>query len=279
MTDVTLVTCHDHPSLPEDDQYLIRTLGRRGIRTRIAIWNDKDVDWSASSVTVLRAAWDSHLRPQEFQRWLTGLATETHLLNGASVASWNFDKAYLIELRQRGIDVVPTVLILSPSSIEPALAELSTQDIVAKPRFGADSFGTTRMDASASTIEKHFDTFGGQGGLLIQPFIAEIEQQRERSLVFIGGRYSHALYRNAFGSGLTRQTPDNFHIPTPDELRYCDHLFAALGVPLDYARVDLVPIDGTPTLMELELIDPSLFFHARPTAADRLAEQIALAFR
>jgi hypothetical protein len=277
MTDVTLVTCRDHPSLPEDDQVLLHTLGRRGIRPRIAIWNDKTVDWSASSVTVLRAAWDSHLHAQEFQKWLTVLATQTHLLNGASVASWNFDKAYLIELRQRGIEVVPTALILSPSSIEPALAELRTQDIVVKPRFGADSFGTQRMDGSVSAIEKHFDTFGGQGGLLIQPFIAEIEQQRERSLVFIGGRYSHALYRNAFGRGPTRQTPDNFHSPTPDELRYCESLFAFLGAPLDYARVDLVPIDGTPTLMELELIDPSLFFHAEPAAADRLAECIALA--
>jgi len=49
MIDVTLVTCRAHPRLPEDDQFLLASLERRGIRHRVAIWNDPDVDWSESS--------------------------------------------------------------------------------------------------------------------------------------------------------------------------------------------------------------------------------------
>jgi len=60
------------------------------------------------------------------------------------------------------------------------------------------------------------------------------------------------------------------------ELSYCDNLIASVGGDLAYARVDIVPINGNPTLMELELIDPSLFFNARPAAADLLAEQVEM---
>jgi len=110
----------------------------------------------------------------------------------------------------------------------------------------------------------------------MQPFIPGVELERERSLVFIGGRFSHGLYRNPFGSGPTRQTPDNVHIPTPEELSYCQELLRSLPL-LTYARVDLLPFYGRPALMELEIIDPSLFFEAQPSAADRLAAEVEAA--
>lgn len=281
MNDVTLVTCSNHPTLPTDDGFLLHALERRGIRFRIAVWNDPAVDWSRTPLTVLRAAWDSHLDPPGFDRWLLQSSTQSHLLNDVSMTRWNFDKQYLVELQQRGFDVVPTALITAPShpAIERTLREFAATELVAKPRFGADAFGTARLPPTAAAISAHFERFGRHGGLLIQPFIPAVERERERSLVFIGNRFSHALYRNAFGRGPTRQTADNMHTPAAEELRYCDHLLAALPQQLAYARVDLVPIDGHPTLMELELIDPSLFFKAQPSASDFLAEQIELKLR
>ena len=94
--------------------------------------------------------------------------------------------------------------------------------------------------------------------------------------MFIGGRFSHALYRNPFGSGPTRQTPDNVHTPTAEELSYCRELLGSLP-RLTYARVDLLPFYGRPALMELEIIDPSLFFKAQPSAADALAAEVQAA--
>ena len=94
--------------------------------------------------------------------------------------------------------------------------------------------------------------------------------------MFIGGRFSHALYRNPFGSGPTRQTPDNIHTPTAEELSCCRELLGSLP-RLAYARVDLLPFDARPALMELEIIDPSLFFKAQPLAADALAAEVQAA--
>jgi hypothetical protein len=275
MIDVTLVTCRTHPRLPEDDQFLLASLERRGMRHRVAIWDDPDVDWSESSVTLLRAAWDSHLNPPSFLAWLDRLGGQSYLLNTTSLVQWNFDKQYLVELREKGTNVVPTAILTSVSeaAISQALQLIPAAEIVLKPRFGGDAYGVTRLPPEPQAIAAHFKRFGANGGLLIQPFIAEVELERERSLVFIGGRFTHALYRNPFGSGPTRQTPDNVHTPTPEELNYCRELLGSLP-RLTYARVDLLPFNARPALMELEIIDPSLFFKAQPSAADALAAEI-----
>jgi hypothetical protein len=41
-----------------------------------------------------------------------------------------------------------------------------------------------------------------------------------------------------------------------------------------YGRIDTVTIDGRPHVMELELIEPSLFLRHEPKAADLLADAI-----
>ena len=280
MIDVTLVTCRAHPRLPDDDQFLLASLERRRIRHRVAIWDDPDVDWSESSVTCLRAAWDSHLNPSSFIAWLDRLGNQSYLLNTTSLVQWNFDKQYLVELREKGKNVVPTAIVTSASevAVSQALQQIPAAEIVVKPRFGADAYGVARLAPKPEAIVAHFKRFGANGGLLIQPFIPGVELERERSLVFIGGRFSHALYRNPFGSGPTRQTPDNVHIPTAEELSYCRELLGSLP-RLNYARVDLLPFNARPALMELEIIDPSLFFKAQPSAADALAAEVQAALK
>ena len=278
MIDITLVTCRAHPKLPEDDQFLLAALERCGMRHRVAIWDDPDVDWSESSVTLLRAAWDSHLNPPGFIAWLDRLGSQSCLLNTTSLVQWNFDKQYLVELREKGKNVVPTAILTSASevAISQALQQIPAAEIVVKPRFGADAYGVARLPPRPEAIAAHFKRFGTNGGLLLQPFIPGVELERERSLVFIGGRFSHALYRNPFGSGPTRQTPDNIHTPTAEELSYCRELLGSLP-RLTYARVDLLPLNARPALMELEIIDPSLFFKAQPSAADALAAEVRAA--
>ena len=146
---------------------------------------------------------------------------------------------------------MPTAILTSAAemAIAQALQQLPAGEVVVKPRFGADAYGVARLPPKPEAIAAHFKRFGANGGLLIQPFIPAIELDRERSLVFIGGRFSHALYRNPFGSGPTRQTPDNIHTPTPEELTYCRELLGSLP-RLTYARVDLLPFCGHPALMD-----------------------------
>ena len=48
----------------------------------------------------------------------------------------------------------------------------------------------------------------------------------------------------------------------------------AVGEELLYARVDVAPIDGTPHLMELEVIEPSLYFRMHPAAPRNFADAV-----
>ena len=218
------------------------------------------------------------MNPPNFIAWLDRLGGQSNLLNTTSLVQWNFDKHYLVELREKGKNVVPTAILTSASeaAISQALQQILATEIVVKPRFGGDAYGVARLPPEPEPIAAHFVRFGANGGLLIQPFIPGVELERERSLVFVGNRFSHALYRNPFGSGPTRQTPDNVHTPTAEELSYCRELLGSLP-RVTYARVDLLPFNSRPALMELEIIDPSLFFKAQPSAADLLAAEVQAA--
>jgi hypothetical protein len=65
---------------------------------------------------------------------------------------------------------------------------------------------------------------------------------------------------------------------TPDAaLRaFADRVLSAVSHPWLYARVDTVRTARGPVLMELELLEPDLFFTEAPAAAERLADALIL---
>jgi hypothetical protein len=115
-----------------------------------------------------------------------------------------------------------------------------------------------------------------EGAVLLQPYLAEVETLRERSLVFIAGKFTHAFTKPAFASNATGRTEVQPHTPSAEELRVAKAALAAAPLPTLYARVDLAPAPGGPLLMELELIEPDLALRLCPAAAAELARQCRL---
>jgi hypothetical protein len=79
--------------------------------------------------------------------------------------------------------------------------------------------------------------------------------------------------------GLWERQAVSPHEPRPDELALADRALAAVRERFGataYARVDLVDgPDGTPLVMELELVEPTLFLDLAPAgAADRFADAL-----
>ena len=65
-------------------------------------------------------------------------------------------------------------------------------------------------------------------------------------------------------------------IPAEDLVRAGNQAIEALGKTLLYARVDFVRLEsGQPVLMEMELIEPSLYFEQCPGSAEVFAAQFA----
>ncbi len=145
--------------------------------------------------------------------------------------------------------------------------------MVVKPAVAASATGARRFAGVEMAVlgEAHLGDLLGRGVALVQPYLAEVETARERSLVFVDGVFAHAFTKPDFSVDASGGTTIEVHIPSPEELALAAVALAAVPGPTSYARADLVPADNGPLLMELELIEPDLGLRLRPNVADTLA--------
>jgi glutathione synthase/RimK-type ligase-like ATP-grasp enzyme len=279
--DVGLVTFTGLPDLDPDDRPLADALSARGLSVLPAVWDDPAVDWSAFRVAVLRSTWDYFHRRDEFLAWARRVSETTRLWNPLSVVEWNTHKFYLRELSAKGAPVVPTAFLDRGRRADLAaiLALRAWPTVVVKPAVSADSWGTIR--ATADTLaagQAHLDALLRERDVMVQPFLSSVEESGERCLVFIDGRLSHAVRKRSLFLGGRHVGPEGVPVPiAPDEAEVAEEVLRLAGLPpLLYARVDLArDMSGRPLLMELELVEPTLFLKDHPAACARLAEAIA----
>jgi len=185
------------------------------------------------------------------------------VVNPVPVLRWNSDKAYLAELGAKGVAVVPTVEVdaLDDASLTEAMSELATDEIVIKPAISGGADGTHRIVPGAPLPS---DALGQRR--LVQPMMPGILTEGEYSLFFFAGKFSHAIVKRP-ASGDFRVQEQFGGRETACEVSEAAQALAAAALaaapaPPVYARVDMVgDALGTLHIMELELIEPSLFLH------------------
>jgi glutathione synthase/RimK-type ligase-like ATP-grasp enzyme len=272
-----IVTFGQLPDLSDDDRLLLPELTRAGIRAEPAVWSNDHIDWSRFSSVVIRSCWDYHHRPQEFLEWLGQVEQlRIPIWNNPNLIRWNHDKVYLRDLEAKGFPVVPTVWIDTNNPVDlPSLLQSRSWDrAVVKPRVSASGHLTvligTDFSHQADTI------FGADSGVLVQPYLPEIETKGEWSLLFFNKQYSHAVLKRPQSGEFRVQVEHggSFEAATPPGsfIEVAQAVVDSIPEPLLFARVDGVSVDGRFTLMELELIEPYLFFSADRSAARRFAE-------
>ena len=275
--DVTIVTYEKYPDLAPDDRFFREALERAGASVRAAIWSDPHVDWAETPVTVVRAVWDYPQRFAEFQSWLDRVELQTQLVNTSKIVRWNMHKQYLADLAARGIAIVPTVFVGAREEIDlvETCRDRGWTDIVMKPCVGGSSFGTVRVsEPTLATVgASHLRALQDLGDAMIQPYLTEIEDAAERAFIYIGGAFSHAVRKAPFNSS-TVTTSEQLHAPSASEAAFARAVLDVLDEAPAYARVDVVPTAHGNVLMELELIEPTLYFEFEPRAAQRLAELV-----
>ncbi len=185
------------------------------------------------------------------------------VVNPVPVLRWNSDKAYLAELGAKGVAVVPTVEVaaLDDASLAQARAALGAEEVVVKPAVSGGADGTHRVAPGAPIPT---DALGQRR--LVQPLMPGILADGEYSLFFFGGAFSHAIVKRP-ASGDFRVQEQFGGRETGWEASEAARLLAAAALaaapaPPVYARVDMVgDAAGVLHIMELELIEPSLFLH------------------
>jgi hypothetical protein len=283
---VAFVTCAQLPGLDPDDLLVTAPLAAAGLAVTPAVWDDPAVDWAAFDLVVVRSTWDYAGRREEFVRWA---AEVPRLANPGVVLAWNTDKRYLRDLAAAGAPVVPTSWVEPGDDWVPDPAG----EVVVKPAVSVGSVDTGRYDLAdpdqRDLAVGQVARLQGAGKLvMVQPYLAAVDHHGETSLLWLGGRYSHAIRKGPMLTGpdvgvdgLYREEDVSAREPSAAERAAAERVLA--GVPFDpaallYARVDLVPgPDGAPVLLELELTEPSLFLGTAPGAPERFAAAIAAA--
>ena len=278
------MTAAEAVGLDEDAPVLAAALLRHGIESRVCVWDDGAVDWSAWDLAVLRSTWDYPRRRDAFVRWAAGVDAVGALRNRPAVVEWNSDKRYLLELAARGVAIVPSS-VLEPGE---AVGLPATGGFVVKPTVSAGSQDTERYTAEeAPRARAHVDHLHAQGrNVLLQPYVERVDDDGETALVYLGGHYSHAVRKGPILAGAPETVGGLFAAEQIDPRTPSDGERAAAEAALDavpfdrrdllYARVDLLPgADGQPLVLEIELVEPSLFLRFDDAAADRLASAIA----
>jgi glutathione synthase/RimK-type ligase-like ATP-grasp enzyme len=267
---LALVTCAEAIGLDTDLPLLTAHLD-----ADIVVWDDARVEWAAYDTVIVRSAWDYPARRDEFVSWATRVDAVTNLWNPLELIVWNTDKRYLGELAATGLPVVPSWFVTTGDAL-PSDLDLSA-DLVVKPTVGGGSRGVMRT-SDPGVARAHIAALHDDGLVaMVQPYRASIDDDGETGLVYVGGDFSHSFEKSAIlaapieweGNLYVKETVCA-RVASATQRALADTVVASLP-PTAYARIDLVPGDDGPEILEVELTEPSLFLDTDPEAPARAA--------
>lgn len=272
---VALITDQEHASLMPSDRLLIPAFKKQGIAALPAVWDDPTIDWTRFDFLVLRSCWNYYEDIERFKSWLAKVESQgPQVINPSSLVGWNLDKKYLFDLQAKGLRIPDTKLIPRGDShtLGEILEGVAASIIVVKPRYGASAHGVLKIEkTTAQAYETQYRSLVSKTDMLVQTFIPEISEG-EYSAVFIGGELSHVIlkkpkygeFRSNGGLGGTEKLVilgQEIEAKVTDAFSEC-HIHAL------FARLDFVIVSSSPMFMELELVEPYLFFEIKEHAAE-----------
>jgi glutathione synthase/RimK-type ligase-like ATP-grasp enzyme len=282
LTSVVLATSRDLRDLWAGDRLFLEELRRRDVHAEPVIWDDDSAEWSAWDCVVIRSCWDYHLKVDRFRAWIDRLeGMRVPLINPPDVLRWNIHKGYLLEVARAGARIPPTRIVAQGDRrpLGVIVRDAGWTASVIKPAISASGQSTRLIDRDPTTDdERAYAEMVAAGDVLLQAYVPEVRAHGEWSFVFFEGRYSHAVLKVA--------APGEFRVhiewggtvedvpPPPALVRQARALVDALDLGACYARVDGTEVDGELTVMEVELVEPELFFNHDPDATARLADAV-----
>jgi glutathione synthase/RimK-type ligase-like ATP-grasp enzyme len=278
MMRLRVATCTTLPEPDPDQAPLAAALDAAGIEAVLVAWDDPSADWTSPIPTILRSTWNYSLARDEFLAWCERVGATAPMYNPPAVARVNSHKRYLVDLAARGVPTVPTTLIAQGAPIGNAGA--GWDRVVIKPAIGAGSlgarvFGPDQRIAAAA----HVDEWSAKGDVLVQPYLASVEDHGERSLIWIDGALTHSIRKAPRFSGDVERITGPHPIAI-DERAVAEAALEPWQDTILYGRVDVArDTYGNPCVMELELIEPSLFFATHPPSLDRYIDGLTRRLR
>lgn len=245
-------------------------------------WHDEDVDYNQYDVVIVRSTWDYQAHVDKFIQCLNKIeASSASLENPFSLLTWNISKDYLQDLSQRSVPVLPSLWFesLEADFLQSAFEQLDTNEVVIKPMVSANADYTYRIKKSklSDSIDELLSVFAKRSGL-IQAFEESILKEGEYSLFYFAGDYSHAILKQPKKDDFRVQEEHGGKLsaitPNKQMRALASQTLDNLPTPALYARIDIVNTQRGYELIEVELIEPSLYFSLDEGSAARFANAI-----
>lgn len=289
---VVFLTLDDVGHFVMDDELAVPPLAELGWEVVVRPW--KEVVREAQegergaprpALVVIRSTWDYHRVPGLFLNGMDALARRGLALeNALPLVRWNLDKRYLRQLEDRGVPIVPTRWHdhgLVSGDLAAAADHFRADELIVKPVVGASAEDTLRIRGEdIPAMEPEALALFHARPAQLQPFMGAVLEEGEYSLVYFSGQFSHALLKTPAPGDFRVQEEYGSALTTVEATRpllaAADRVLAAIpvaGPPL-YARVDLVRLGESWVLMELELIEPSLYLRMADGAPERFAAAV-----
>jgi glutathione synthase/RimK-type ligase-like ATP-grasp enzyme len=244
-------------------------LAQAGIDTVATPWTAHAEDCSQlleHALVLPLLAWGYHL---EHARWLQACRlwrdVGVRIANPPSVLADNSDKRYLATLERAGIAIPPTAWTdrVDQAQVDAMFDATGAASVIVKPTVSGGAWKTLRLGRGDPLDD------APTGAAMIQPYLPTIETEGETSLLFFDGRFSHAVNKRPAAGDFRIQSEHGgvYHAvaPPPGAMALARQVLDAIGTPLLYARIDLVPdARGRWLLMEAELIEPEFFLREAP---------------
>lgn len=247
-------------------------------------WRKPGVNWGQFDLVYLAAPWDYPEDPVEFLQVLEKIeASSATLVNNFELVRWNLEKTYLRDLQNRGAAIVPSLWYqrFEEENLPGYFAALACEKIIIKPVISTNASNTFLLDKAveAESITALHKVFSNRA-FLVQPFMENIRKEGEFSLFYIDGVLSHAIQKipKAGDFRVQEEHGGNIIAAEPeDRLQITADALMQLVKPTPlYARADFVRgQDSGFLLMELEMIEPSMYLRMHDKAPQRFARALS----
>lgn len=275
---IYIASSKKHMGKIQEDIYIQNALRFNGFFSEIDTLRDIINIVKPFDVVFLKSIWGYHIDYQEFLKQISILKKKNiKLINDYNFIFWNIDKCkYLEEIKN--INIIPTILLQIKDAettfeIKKVISQTSktfdTDILVIKPCISESGYLTfiydinkeNKLVISALKKNKHLN-------FIAQPYRPSISEG-EISIIIINGILLYGIKRFP-GIFMDKIDPTYIKLASipnaiKKELISLKKFFLKkFGVLPNICRVDFIKFGGVYEILEVELIDPDLFFRYIP---------------
>tara|TARA_B100001248_G_scaffold228104_1_gene186863 strand:+ start:1127 stop:2005 length:879 start_codon:yes stop_codon:yes gene_type:complete len=276
-----LLTISDLSNFQSYDNLIVQPLSKLGWECEFIPWDSISINWDDFDAVIIRSTWDYQQKEKLFFKTLQSIEASTATLyNSLDTVKWNINKRYLLELEKENISIIPTRLYDSFDFdiVNQLFSFFNENKLIIKPCVSANADDTFILEQNKlGSLKPVLENTFSQKDFLVQPFIKNIRIEGEYSLIYFGNRLSHVLLKTPKNGDFRVQEEHGgilkaINKPESSLIDFGNKVMETIPYQCLFSRVDVVRGSNNYLLMEVELIEPSLYFNMDLNSPQMFAE-------